>query len=87
MNIWITKHAVDRALERFGWDTHKLFNQAIKSLNDGLYVLDDETLYPMFIESATYGGGLPYMYEGVVFVFDEDRLITVYPISGRGLNK
>lgn len=82
--IHLTYHAVERAMQRFSWDKDKLYEKALSSLSEGIFVLHDEVLREIFLVNCQYKGGLPYAYEGVVFVFDEDRLITVYPITGHG---
>jgi tartrate dehydratase beta subunit/fumarate hydratase class I family protein len=80
----ITRHAEIRAHERFGWDCAELRRKAELSLTDGIYIFFDEVLENIF-ESCKKNGGLPYYYEGAVFVFDGIKLVTVYPLMGRYL--
>jgi hypothetical protein len=78
----ITRHAEIRAFERFGWNCLELKNKAELSLTDGMYIFFDEVLEEIF-SSCKKNGGLPYLYEGVIFVFDGIKLVTVYPLNGR----
>ena len=85
--ITLTWHSIIRAQERFKWDRDVLMNKALSALNDGIYMLSDETLRDIFLRNVEMSGSLLYLHEGVVFVFDEVRLITVYPITGHGTTK
>lgn len=78
----ITRHAEIRAHERFGWDCAELRRKAELSLTDGIYIFFDEVLESIFA-SCKKNGGLPYLHGGVIFVFDDEKLVTVYPINGR----
>ena len=84
MKIYITKHARDRAFERFGWHYWQLKDQAVKSLTEGSYVMYEEVLRDLFEKSCIARETLPYLLDGVVFIFKENVLITVYSITGRG---
>lgn len=79
----ITRHAILRAQERFGWDCDELKRKAHLSLTDGIYVFFDDMLSLVF-DSCKCKKGLIYYNEGVVFVFIDAVLLTVYPINERG---
>jgi len=80
-NIKITLHAVKRAKTRFNWSKNLLFQKAIESLNSGLLIINDEFLTALYRQVTYYNPhSFLYYYEGIVFVFDEDKLVTVYPL-------
>lgn len=83
-NIKITNHARKRAQERMGWDKKQLKIVASEAVTEGVYALHDETMREIMYKTCKYNGGIPYLYKGAVFVFVEDRLITVYTITGAG---
>lgn len=91
MKLVLTNHAIKRAHERYGWNERELHSQAKLSLEEGLYVLGDEVLREIFIKSVIYnssfnknwGSCMLYANKGIIFVFDEDRLVTVFPLNGR----
>jgi hypothetical protein len=79
----ITKHAAERAALRFGWDVNTLYIKAILALEEGLLAIDDEFLADLFKYTTKNQTGIIYYHDGAVFIFDEDRVITVYSINGR----
>lgn len=81
-NIKISDHAKERAYERFGIDASQLKFFANKSLNEGIDVFQDPVLRDIFLaKSKKHEPSGIYLLEGKVFVFKEDVLITVYPLS------
>ena len=82
--FYMTKHAVERALERFGWDFNTLKSNAEEALREGIFLLHDDALGPLFY-TCKDDGGMPYLSKGVVYIFVDDKLITVYNINGKGL--
>lgn len=96
MKLHLTVHAKKRAFERYEWSDLILHKKAIDALEQGIFVMHDEILKDMFVTSSIahaivnqhkYGQCLLYLNEGVIFVFDEDRLITVFPLNGRGTGR
>lgn len=49
-----------------------------------MYALHDEAMREIIYKTRKYNGGIPYLHKGAVFVYVEDRLITVYTITGAG---
>ena len=83
MNIKLTRHAIERGKERLNLGPKDLKQHAIGSLgDDGIDALADETLRPYLIKSAIkHGASGMYLYRNGVFVFKDDCLVTVYPLS------
>ena len=82
--VFITHHAEKRASERFGWTWSHLYDQANKSVSDGLLIIDDPFLMELFKYTLEYRpNAILYMYKGAIFVFCDDRLVTIFPIDGR----
>lgn len=81
-NFKISDHARERAYERFNMDASQLKFYANKSLNDGIDVFQDPSLRDMFLEKSEdkEPSGI-YLLEGKVYVFKDDVLVTVYPLS------
>jgi hypothetical protein len=80
--VKISDHARERAYERFKIDASQLKFLANKALDAGIDVFQDETLRDMFLEkSENKNPSGIYLYEGIVYVFIDDILITVYPLS------
>jgi len=80
--INISVHAQVRAFSRTKLNSAiTLAHEAYESLENGIDVMADETLRPMY-ESR---GNVPccgvYARKGIVFVFVEETLVTVYPIQ------
>jgi hypothetical protein len=82
--ISVTAHAVERGTERFNWSKSQLIAKSITALEVGHLITDDPFLVELFHRTVQYYKHNIYYYnEGVVFVFDDDRLITVFPLTGR----
>lgn len=82
--ILITKHAERRANERFGWNAQQLHDQAHRSLEHGVIIVEDDFLMDLFRRTIQYNpNSVLYFHDGIVFVFDDERLVTLYPINGR----
>lgn len=79
----VTIHAQERAYQRLNitcWKT--LGEKALKALNEGINACLDETLRPLCFEKAlaTSLDGV-YCHEGNLYLFKENALITVMPVS------
>jgi len=85
--IKLTKHALMRAKERFNWTRKMLNDKALLSLEEGIFVPFDEVLKVMFNNNIKREGSMLYYNEGVIFIFDDNILITVYAITGHGTTK
>lgn len=83
MDIILTNHAIERAYERFGWDRDKLMSMSIKAVSHGMFMLHDDVLRPMWLNISLCKRSIPYMVDGVVFVFTDNIVRTVYPLNGR----
>lgn len=82
MNIIISRHARERGQERFGASSKQIREWAVKSLTEGIDILSDETLRPMAINKARkYNASGMYMFEGRVFIFVDNIVVTVYPVQ------
>lgn len=85
IDLKITRHAIKRAKERFGMNYKELQIKASLSLTDGIDAMADPTLREMCINKFDlYDISGIYLYQNVVYIFIDDRLITVYPISWIG---
>lgn len=83
-DVNVTRHAAKRAQERFSWSKNELATKASLALNKGTLVTEDEYLKDLFKNTLVFNKhSLLYYHDGVVFVFDEDRLVTIYPLTGR----
>lgn len=82
MKIELTLHAIQRGKERLGLNARELRDHALKSLTEGTDALSDETLRPYLIRRALRheSSGI-YLYRNGVFIFKDQYLVTVYPIS------
>lgn len=83
MEIKLTYHAIQRGKERLGLKAKTLKEHALKSLTEeGMDALADETLRPYLIKRAKKHdcSGI-YLYRNGVFIFKDEYLVTVYPIS------
>lgn len=84
IKIIVTAHAKDRALVRFGWSVGELVNKAISALYEGMLPSEDEFLADLYEDTMINNPhSVLYYHEGVVYVFDEDRLVTLYGLTGR----
>ena len=84
MKINLTNHAINRAAERFGWSSLELEKQAILSINIGISCVDDEFLQYLFLDKGLRTNAIHYLLKGIIFVFCNDKLVTLYPITGYG---
>lgn len=81
-NVKISEHARQRAYERFNMDASQLKFYSNKALDEGIDVFQDEALREMFLEkSENKNPSGIYLFEGVCYVFSDDVLVTVYPLS------
>ena len=81
--VIISRHAQLRALQRTQITCHRaLGSMAVRSLSEGIDILGDPVLRELALKRAVRHGdhGL-YAIEGIVFVFKEDTVVTVFPIS------
>jgi hypothetical protein len=81
--ILITRHAQERAAERTVIaSSEELADKAFRSLTEGIDVLADPILRELAIKNALMNenDGL-YCLEGVVFVYKEATVVTVYPVA------
>lgn len=82
MKIRISLHAQQRGRERLGLSVRQLKESAISSLENGIDAMSDESLRPGLIKSALkHNASGIYLFQNGVFIFKEDTLVTVYPIS------
>lgn len=83
MGIKLTLHSIERARERFNLRPSELKRLAEESLDQGSDVFSDEFLRPIFlrkIKNYENTSGI-YYHQGIFFIFVDDFLATVYPIS------
>lgn len=80
--INLTKHSKERAWERFQMDASSLKFHANKALEQGINILLDETLRPMYLRKALKNdGSIAYLLEDKIYVFQNESLVTVMPLS------
>lgn len=80
-DITITKHAIDRAWQRFRMDASQLKYNANKSLDEGIDVLQDEILRPMALKKAEkHNASGMYLYQGNIYMFKDEALVSVMPL-------
>jgi hypothetical protein len=81
--IKISSHSIERAFERTTIKTRsELATLAFESLEEGIDVLGDPTLREMCYRNAVKNHNCgTYAHKGIVFIFREDILVTVYPMS------
>lgn len=81
-DINVTRHAVERFNERIRkagrTEIQKL---AFKALNEGIVATLDETIRPMILTRCERYNSVAYMFEGAVYIFIDETLTTIYPIS------
>lgn len=77
----LTQHAKERAWERARMDASRSLYCANKSLDEGHSVAHDPTLRP-YIEYAIkkYNPSGMYLFEGNVYIFQENTLVTFYSV-------
>ena len=88
--IIVTTHAKERGRERFHLSAEELATLAALSLDseDSIDVLHDPTLRPLAINSALrHDASGMYSFRGIVFIFRNQYLVTVYPVSWLGMNR
>lgn len=80
LDIIISKHAEYRARTRLNWDLRELKDQAEEAIYSGALMVYDNTYGTEWRKvCATYGNNsLPYYNNGVIFIFIDDKLITVF---------
>lgn len=86
MKIKVSYHAKERARSRLGMTPKELKKAALLSLEEGIDALADETLRPLVLRKAIRNDSFMYLYQGAVFIFKEDTLVTVYPVSWLALH-
>jgi len=80
--INVTQHAMEMGKKRFNLDFSTLAKLAEDSLNEGIDALHDEVFRPMCLAKAKkYNASGMYCYKGIIFVFIEQHLVTVYPLA------
>ena len=63
-------------------DASQLTYLSNKALNQGINVLLDETLRPMYLRKAMKNdGSIAYLLEDKLYVFIDNNLVTVMPLS------
>jgi hypothetical protein len=84
MKINVTAHAREQAFTRFGWNMKLLLAKAVSALEHGITPSQDEFLAHLYEDTMQANPhSILYYYEGVMFIFDEDRLVTLYGLTGR----
>jgi len=83
MGIKLTSHSIQRAKERFKLLPSELRRLAEESLDKGSDVFSDDFFRPIFLKKVKNHENTSgiYYYEGIFFIFVDDFLTTVYPIS------
>lgn len=86
-DIRISRHAIMRAKERFGLGVMEIAQKAYSSLTDGVDALGCPILRPMCIYAAKKkkASGI-YLFEGILFVFKDDVVVTVMPCQWAALS-
>lgn len=80
--IYITAHAEMRAKQRLQMNFKDLCQDAFDSLEKGIDALGDPTLRDMVIDRAVrHGASGIYAYKGVLYIFVENAVVTVYPLQ------
>lgn len=81
-NIKITDHARKRAFERMRMDFSQLKYNANKSLDHGIDIFQDEMLRDLGLKKLrNHNPSGMYLLEGNIYVFVDDVLVTVYPLT------
>lgn len=80
--VKLTKHAIQRAKERFNLKANDLKRIVEESLTEGMSVFADETLANSIHQSYRFAAlsGIQ-IYKGIAFLFVDDILVTVFPAS------
>ena len=83
MKIKLTRHAISRAKERFNLNEIQVRSYSVRAITEGLDVLDDPHLKPLFLRKAQNHENTSgiYYFEGMFFVYSDDYLVTIYPLS------
>ena len=83
MTVKLTTHSIQRAKERFNLSQKVLRQYAHEALEQGVDVFSDPHLRPIFmnkIKNHPETGGI-YYFQGMFFVYIDDSLATIYPLS------
>lgn len=84
--IVVTAHAQSRAIQRgLAKTADEIVDLASKCISDGVDVFADPTLRELVNERMykfnKLGTSAMYALNGIVFIFNEDRVVTVIPIA------
>ena len=82
--IQLSFHSKERAKERMSWSSGKLRKEASQALNNGIIASDDPFLKEIYKRNLSCSNGVPYYYNGIIYVFVGSLLVTVYPLSTAG---
>jgi len=81
MNLIISQHAIDRAFERFKMDASALKFFAKKAINQGIDILESPLKDSYIEKSKKHNGSKAFLLADKIFVFQQNKLITVMPIQ------
>jgi len=85
-DIRLSIHAQERARERLGvTNFSELAVKAHLSLTEGIDALADPTLREQcYSRMQRHGSSGMYVFEGIVFIFKDETVTTIYPVAWLG---
>ena len=57
---------------------------ANRALSEGVYALHDDTMREIMLKTSRTNDSIPYLFMGAVFIYVDERLVTIYSITGAG---